>query len=153
MTLRLLVAVALFALGSGIAVGQAPNEWILRAVKAQENGEPDKALEFADKAIAADPNAKLGYLFRSRPPRSRIPAPDRIASQGGGSRDYDGGVADRSEGRRRSAVARLRESFKLAKCSTRRSPDFDAFLVERPRGSQAASGSAAFSLYYAGKVR
>ena len=147
MTLRLVVAVALVALGSGIAVGQAPNEWILRAVKAQENAEPEKALEFAGKAIAADPNAKLGYLFRAAL-RESHPGDDRIASLKEALADYSAVLKidpkDVDALQSRGCV-----NFKLAKFDASVA-DFDAFLVERPEARK-QHWQRGISLYYAGK--
>src|SRR5262249_47026093 len=44
---------------------QSANDWLVQAAAAWKNGENDKAFEFADKAIAADPESKKGYLFRA----------------------------------------------------------------------------------------
>src|SRR5689334_23320219 len=50
---------------AGVAFAQPANDLLVRAAAAWKSGELDKAFEFADKAIAADPASKEGYLFRA----------------------------------------------------------------------------------------
>jgi lipoprotein NlpI len=146
MTLRIAVAVAL-SLVAGIAVGQTPNDWILRAVKARENGDTEMALELAGKAIAADPNAKLGYLFRAAL-RESHPGPDRNAALSEALADYTAVLKidpkDVDALQSRGCV-----NFKLGKFDASVA-DFDAFLVERPEARK-QHWQRGISLYYAGK--
>jgi lipoprotein NlpI len=147
MTDRIVVAVALVCLASGIAVAQTPNEWILRAAKAREDGDVDKALEFAGKAIAADPKAKLGYLFRAAL-RESHPGTDRIAALSEALADYTAVLKidpkDVDALQSRGCV-----NFKLGKFDASVA-DFDAFLAERPEARK-QHWQRGISLYYAGK--
>ncbi|HEX3313471.1 MAG TPA: hypothetical protein VHR72_01215, partial [Gemmataceae bacterium] len=150
MTLRLLFAAGLFFVagtaGIGIAVAQTSNEWILRAATARENGEIDKAFAFVDKAIAAEPGAKLGYLFRAAL-RESHPGTDRIAGLKQALADYTAVLKidpkDVDALQSRGCV-----NFQLARFDASVA-DFDAFLVERPNARK-KHWQRGISLYYAG---
>ena len=146
MNLRLLFAVGLF-LVAGIAVAQTSNEWLVRAAAAWKEEAFDKAFEFADKAIAADPQNKGGYLFRAAL-REEHPGKDRIAALKEALADYTAALKidpkDIGALQSRGGI-----NFKLGKFDASVA-DFDAFLVERP-DARKQHWQRGISLYYAGK--
>jgi lipoprotein NlpI len=142
----LLLAVSVFFL-SGIALAQTANELRGQAGAAWKAGEFDKAFEFADKAIAAAPKDKEGYLFRAALRETHLGA-DRTAGLKQALADYSAALKidpkDTTALQSRGCV-----NFKLGKFDDSVA-DFDAFLVERPQDRK-QHWQRGISLYYAGK--
>jgi lipoprotein NlpI len=146
MTCRLLAVFAVLYL-SGIAAAQTANDLLVQAGAAWKGGEIDKAFEFADKAIAADPKEKGGYLFRAAL-REANPGADRIAALKQVLADYTA-VLKNDPKDTVALQSRGGVNFKLGKFDASVA-DFDAFLAERPQDRK-QHWQRGISLYYAGK--
>jgi lipoprotein NlpI len=133
--------VALAGLAPGAARAETVEECLGKARKALEDGQPDKALEWADKAVAADPKEARGYLMRG------------IAR--GGLHKHREALADLDKAigiDPRLAAAydhRGSEHFKLGHIKESLA-DFDHFLELKP-AAYPGHWRRGITLYYAGK--
>jgi lipoprotein NlpI len=141
LALRFLSALLVAGVSVLLARGDTVEDYLQKAQRALTNKEADKAREWADKAVAADPKDARGYLLRGSS-YAALRQHEKAIADFTKCLEHDPKIAAayNQRGGEQFKLGRIRESL----------DDFDNFLKLKPKAAP-AHWQRGISLYYAGR--